>query len=56
MPKQISRSAKIRFTGLITLSFGSISLERRTPKTGIIKLKIETFDTGLFLRSIPQSE
>ena len=34
---------------------GSISNESITPNTGVIKLYIVTFDTGLYLRSIPQT-
>ena len=54
MPVHISASATKTFTIDTLLVSVSISFESITPNTGVIKLNTLTFDTGLYLRSIPQ--
>ena len=54
IPAQIRRSAKMRLIGFTPPSSESISIESRTPKTGVVQLKMVIFYTGLCFKRIPQ--
>jgi len=55
IPADTRRRVAIIFSTPVPADSGSIRIERTVPKNGVEKLKIVTRDTGLCLRSTPQS-
>ena len=54
MPAHIRASAINTLPVETLLDSVSISFESITPNTGVIKLNMVTYDTGLYLSNIPQ--
>ena len=55
MPDETRTRVITRFRGLVPLASSSIRVERIVPNMGVVKLNIDTFDTGLCWSRTPHS-